>query len=202
MVAADPCAGARRSAVHPEPPGRWRRTGRPGIIGPPAARGGTPDEACHGIMDATPHLRIVELSRDETEALLRAHHVGRIAFSWRDRVDVEPIHYVYDDGAIYARTSPGTKLLTLRHNPWVAFEVDEVHGLYDWRSAVVHGTVYAITPDGTRSERERYARALALLRTLEPAALTDRDPVPWRNVLFRISVGDMSGRMARSDGAG
>jgi uncharacterized protein len=139
---------------------------------------------------------IVELSPRETEALLRAHHVGRIAYSWRDRVDVEPIHYVYDDGAIYARTSPGTKLLTLRHSPWVAFEVDEVHGLYEWRSAVVHGTVYVLPPDGTPAERETFARALALLRALEPAVLTDADPVPWRNVLFRISVGQLSGRRA------
>ncbi|MGZ8377450.1 MAG: pyridoxamine 5'-phosphate oxidase family protein [Gemmatirosa sp.] len=153
-------------------------------------------------MDATPPTSpsIVELSRGETEALLRAQHVGRIAYSGRDRVDVEPIHYVYDDGAIYARTSPGAKLLALRHNPWVAFEVDEVHGLYDWRSAVVHGTVYALGPDGPPREREAYARALALLRTLEPAALTVGDPVPWRNALFRISVGHMSGRMASLGG--
>jgi uncharacterized protein len=144
----------------------------------------------------TPPPSIVELSPGETEALLRAHHVGRIAFSWRDRVDVEPIHYVYDDGAVYARTSPGTKLLTLRHSPWVAFEVDEVHGLYEWRSAVVHGAVYVVRPDGRPAERETYARALALLRTLEPAALTADDPVPWRNVLFRISVGRMRGRRA------
>ncbi|MDF1501384.1 pyridoxamine 5'-phosphate oxidase family protein [Roseisolibacter sp. H3M3-2] len=153
-------------------------------------------------MTATPTAppTIVELSRADTEALLRAQHVGRIAYSGRDRVDVEPIHYVYDDGAIYARTSPGAKLLALRHHPWVAFEVDEVRGLYDWRSAVVHGTVYTLAADGPPRERDAYAHALALLRTLEPAALTARDPVPWRTTLFRISVGDMTGRAARTAG--
>ena len=152
-------------------------------------------------MGATTPPSIVELSPRETEALLRAHHVGRIAYSWRDRVDVEPIHYVYDDGAIYARTSLGAKLLALRHNPWVAFEVDEAHGPYDWRSAVVHGTVYALRREGTPGERETFVRALELLRTIEPAALTDDDPVPWRNVLFRISVGEMRGRVAIPGGA-
>jgi len=53
-----------------------------------------------------------------------------------------------------------------------------------------------VRPDGRPAERETYARALALLRTLEPAALTADDPVPWRNVLFRISVGRMRGRRA------
>lgn len=33
---------------------------------------------------------------DEAEALLTRNHVGRIAFSLHDRVDMEPLHYVYD----------------------------------------------------------------------------------------------------------
>jgi hypothetical protein len=151
-------------------------------------------------MDATIEPVFRELTADETEALLRAHSVGRIAYSWRDHVDVEPIHYVYEDGTIYARTSAGAKLLSLHHNPWVAFEVDEVRGPYDWRSVVAHGTVYAVHPGGTATERQTYARALDLLRRIEPAALTAGDPVPWRTVLFRIGVDHATGRAAESGG--
>ena len=53
-------------------------------------------------------------------------HVGRLAFTFHDRVDIEPISHVYSEGWVYARTSPGTKLTTVKHHPWVAFEVDEV----------------------------------------------------------------------------
>lgn len=149
-------------------------------------------------MDTTLAPTIRELGPEEADALLRAHRVGRIAYAWHDRVDIEPIHYVYEDGRIYARTSEGAKLLTLRHSPWVAFEVDEVRGLYDWRSVVAHGTVYPLHADGTPTERATYARAVELLRALEPATLGAGDPVPWRTVVFEIAVDRMSGREARS----
>ena len=48
---------------------------------------------------------------------------------------------------LYARTSPGTKLTTVQHHPWVAFEVDEVHARASWQSVVVRGTIYFLEPD-------------------------------------------------------
>jgi nitroimidazol reductase NimA-like FMN-containing flavoprotein (pyridoxamine 5'-phosphate oxidase superfamily) len=137
-----------------------------------------------------------DLTPDEAVALLRAHHVGRIAYAWREHVDVEPTHYVYEDGAIYVRTSNGAKLLTLRHSPWLAFEVDEAGGLYEWRSVVAHGTAYPLRADGPPHEQEAFAHGLALLRRLEPAALTPDDPVPWRNVVLRIQIDSLRGRAA------
>ena len=70
-----------------------------------------------------------DLDFPEIEAMLKSHRYGRLAFSFRDRVDIEPIHYVYEAGWLYGRTSPGTKLTVLAHHPWVAFEIDEVRGL-------------------------------------------------------------------------
>jgi uncharacterized protein len=139
-----------------------------------------------------------ELSPDEAHALLRAHDVGRIAYTWHGQVDIEPVHYVYDEGAIYVRTSVGAKLLTLRHSPWVAFEVDEVHGRHAWRSVVAHGTVYELRPEGTPADRRAYERALALLRAQDPDALTPADPAPWRTVLVQLSVDHLRGRAAHA----
>lgn len=139
-----------------------------------------------------------ELSPDEARALLRAQHVGRLAYAWRGQVDIEPLHYVYADDAVYARTSVGAKLRTLRHSPWVAFQVDEVHGRHQWRSVVAHGTAYELRPDGTPADQRAYAHALALLRTRDPAALTPDDPAPWRTVLFQVTVDRLYGREATS----
>lgn len=136
------------------------------------------------------------MERKEAEELLATSHVGRIAFSFHDRVDIEPIGYVYDDGWIYCRTSPGTKVTTLEHHPWVAFEVDEVKGPFDWRSVVVHGTFYRFEPDGPPSERPRYERALKLFRETLPATLTPHDPVPFRSVVGGIYCDSMVGRVA------
>ena len=140
---------------------------------------------------------IVELSREAGLRLLAEHHVGRIAFTFRDRVDIEPISYVYANGWIWARTSPGTKLTTVSHHPYVAFEVDEVQSASDWRSVVVHGTIYFIDAERGEEDRAIYDEAVRQLRSLDPSVFTDRDAAPHRQELFRIYVDEVSARSAR-----
>lgn len=142
-------------------------------------------------------LQIEELDRQDIVAILARNRVGRIAFSMRDRVDIEPIHYVYSNGWLYGRTSPGTKLSTIQRNRWVAFEVDEVASLTDWRSVVVHGAFYELEADDVSPTAENtWEHAVELLRRLDPAALTGDDPVPHRDVVFRIAVQEATGRRA------
>lgn len=140
---------------------------------------------------------IRSLEPDECTAILARNHVGRLAYALRDRVDIEPVHYVHDDGWLYGRTSHGAKLATLQRNPWVAFEVDEVHALFDWSSVVVKGSFHLLDADGPPREHPVRERALELLRTLVPATLDVGDPTPWRDVVFRIAIDEVSGREAR-----
>src|SRR3954467_9300272 len=107
-----------------------------------------------------------ELRPPESRALLRRSRVGRLAFTFKDRVDVEPIGYVFSGDWLYARTSPGAKLLKLAHHPWVAFEIDEVVGPFDWKSVVVHGTAYGL--DGRGTDSPEYAKALGLMKKMDP----------------------------------
>ena len=141
-----------------------------------------------------------DLDEEDVDALLARNHIGRIAYSFHNRVDIEPLSYVFADGAIYMRTSPGSKLETLAHSPWVAFEVDEVEGPFDWRSVVAHGTVYALEDSGGEVARENYRLALDRLRKLVPAALTPRDPTPTRLVILKLHLASVRGRSASSNG--
>ena len=134
-------------------------------------------------------------------ALLRRNAVGRIAFSFRDRVDITPIHYVHSGGWLFARTSHGAKMTIMRHSPWVAFEVDEVDTLFDWRSVVVHGTVYTMAPDAGRTEVALWERGVAALRQLIPETASADDPVPYRSLVFGIHIDSMTGRSSTSSGA-
>lgn len=143
----------------------------------------------------TPSFR--DLSPEECEALLAVNHVGRLAFSFKDRTDIEPIHYAFDNGWIFGRTAEGSKLETIGHHPYVAFEVDEVHDTFDWRSVVAHGTVYVLESAGGSTEAAEYARAVELLRRFLPKTLKAGDPVPFRTVMFGIHVDEMRGREAR-----
>ncbi len=134
---------------------------------------------------------IRSLRGDETEALLVRNNVGRIAFAFHDKVDIEPIHFVYDAPWIFGRTSPGAKLLTLAHNQWCAFETDEVRGILDWESVIVKGP---FSPQNSPMASWNYGSALAALRSLQPSVLTPDDPTPFRDIIFGIHATEISGR--------
>ncbi len=139
-----------------------------------------------------------ELSRDEVEAILLRNKVGRIAFSFNDRVDLQPIHYVYERGWLYGRTSEGDKLSALKHNQWIAFEVDEISDVFDWTSVVIHGSFWVLHPRGSPRAEELWEKAAELVSRIVPGALTENDPVAFRQTLFRIAVSDVRGREART----
>ena len=135
-----------------------------------------------------------ELTRVECYALLARNHVGRVAFSYHDHVDIEPINYAYEDGWIYGRTGDGTKLRTLAHNRWLAFETDEVSALFDWQSVVVKGALYILEAAGARSDA--YEHAIEVMRRVHAELLTEDDPAPERTVIFRIHADQVTGRQA------
>lgn len=135
------------------------------------------------------------LDEADARAFLARQHVGRIAFSLHDRVDIEPINYTFDHGWILGRTSVGTKLATLAHHPWCAFETDHVSGPYHWTSVVAKGTFYLLDPES--GSPDVYARALKSVRALSPDAFSEADPSPHRNILFGVFVSEITGRSAR-----
>jgi uncharacterized protein len=139
-----------------------------------------------------------DLTQDEVDQLLRRNMVGRVAFLTGGHVDIEPIHYVYDAPWIYVRTSVGNKVDALSHNRWVSFEVDEVRGTFDWQSVVIHGAAYQLSP--TMPNPDEYHHAVALLRRVVPQTMRHGDPVPDRDLVFRIYTDQVRGRMATTSG--
>lgn len=134
-----------------------------------------------------------ELDRDECIAVLVRNHIGRIAYAFRDQVDITTISYVYDDGWLYLRTEVGDKLVTMAHNRWVAFNVDEIESLFEWRSIVARGGIYLLDP---AEHTEEHRHAVNLLRTLIPETFRAEDPVPFRDMVLRIHVDKVTGRAA------
>lgn len=146
----------------------------------------------------TPSREPTVVALDEPEALefLAGRNVGRLAIARANRVSIWPIHYAYHDGWIYGRTSQGRKLEMTGPEWWpVAFEVDEVRGMFDWTSVVVHGGFYVLNPS-RHWQRAAYETAVEQMRQLLPETLTDTDPTPARVVFFRIAVQEIEGRRA------
>ena len=147
-----------------------------------------------------PQFRV--LSRPECEAVLTRNSVGRIAFVHGNRPDIIPIHYAFAGTALCVRTAPGTRLDETSKNfsgSWpVAFEVDEIEGLFHWRSVVVHGNLHAAAEGDAEWQRNvrAWEEAMQSFRTLMPEAFTEGDPTGFRDILLRIDVAEISGREA------
>jgi uncharacterized protein len=137
-----------------------------------------------------------ELSDAECRALMARHHFGRLAFHAGSRVDIQPVGYVLQGDWLFMRSAYGAKLAALEHNPYVAFEVDEVRGPFDWSSVVAHGTIYELPPDGSHADRTAFANAVTALRGVMPEALTANDPVPERTIVYGCRIDHTAGRMA------
>ena len=147
------------------------------------------------IITATPAIHA--LDRKQCDEILARNHVGRIAYARGNQLEIEPLHYVYADGWLFGRTSPGSKLEMTGTKWWpVAFEVDETEHLFRWRSVLVHGGFYVLPTSQSEADVAHWRRAVELLRRLIPESLTEHDPVPFRTVVFGISVDDVSGREA------
>ena len=122
---------------------------------------------------------------------------NRPTYSLHDRVDIAPIHFVFEGVWVYGRTAPGGKLESILTNRWVALEIDEYRGTFDWLSVVVHGSFYLLAPDpGAAGD----ADGTALIEKHFPGALGADDPTPFRNQFFRIHVSEISGRYAQPTG--
>ena len=145
------------------------------------------------------HVETRSLDRREAELVLSKHHTGRMAFAFHDRITIELVNYVYADGWIYARIEQGPALTTLRHHQWVAFEVDELRTIYDWRTVTVHGSVQFLSDDRSSPEWRDFNRATELIRAQVPSVLTAADPMPNRTQIYRIHADELLGRESRSN---
>ncbi|HEY6827154.1 MAG TPA: pyridoxamine 5'-phosphate oxidase family protein [Gemmatimonadaceae bacterium] len=140
--------------------------------------------------------RFAALTNDECATVLARNHIGRIAFLNHGVVDIEPVHYVANGEWLFIRSAAGTKVEAFSHEPYVAFEVDEVEGPFDWRSVVVHGTVYLLSDRGVRVDRLEFERALRALRSLAPTTMTKNDLTPFRRQIYGVHVNSLTGRVA------
>jgi uncharacterized protein len=134
----------------------------------------------------------------ECREVLARNHVGRIAFREQDRVTIRPVGYVARDNWLFLRSAYGATMESLEHDPFVAFEVDEIVGPFDWRSVVVHGTIYLLPTNGAPIEQREARRAMDAIRSVMPGAFSPSDPVPERQILYGLNIQEVSGRMAQS----
>ncbi|HZU84514.1 MAG TPA: pyridoxamine 5'-phosphate oxidase family protein [Polyangiaceae bacterium] len=141
-----------------------------------------------------------ELTRAEIEQVLLREVVGRIGCHAEGRTYVVPITYAYDGEHVYAHSRDGLKIRTMRANPNVCFEVEQIEDLAHWRSVVAWGTYEELHASDE-------PRAMAVLRSRFPAGASSETarlhPVTHagvdqaRTIYFRIRLEEKAGRFER-----
>lgn len=150
---------------------------------------------------------IQDLTRQESLELLARIHLGRLACTQGSQPYVVPIHFAYDDNALYSFATVGQKIEWMRANPRVCVEVDEVVDLQQWASVIVFGR-YEELPDSPEWQGARAVAYNLLHKTAmwwEPAyveSIHEGSPRPLVPVFYRIHVARITGRRATPRAAG
>jgi nitroimidazol reductase NimA-like FMN-containing flavoprotein (pyridoxamine 5'-phosphate oxidase superfamily) len=140
-----------------------------------------------------------QLTREEIEQLLMRQVIGRIGCHADGRIFVVPIAYAYDGAYVYAHSSDGLKIRTMRANPNVCFEVEQVEDVAHWKTVVAWGVYEELW--GKDEET-----AVALLRSRFPSIRSETTlPHPalhegveqTRTIFFRVRLDEKTGRFER-----
>lgn len=86
------------------------------------------------------------LSEEGCWEALRSEEYGRLAYLLDGELQITPVNYAVDDRTLLFRTAEGSKLLGVRENPDVVFEID-AHDDKNARSVVVRGTARVLQED-------------------------------------------------------
>jgi len=81
-----------------------------------------------------------ELTAEQIERMLHEEILGRLGCQAGGRPYVVPVTYAYDGERIICYSAVGQKILAMRENPDVCFEVEQVENIANWRSVIAWGT--------------------------------------------------------------
>lgn len=146
-----------------------------------------------------------ELTHEQVENVLRSELTGRIGCHDEERTYVIPVSYAYDGTDVYARSREGLKIRTMRDNPSVCFEVEQIDDLANWRTVLAWGAFEEL--EGVEARRasrrldERF-QPYVTSETAEPLGgpRTWDDPsdvLPHRSIIYRIRLSEKTGRFER-----
>lgn len=146
---------------------------------------------------------IGNLTDEEIEEVLKENVLGRIGCNDGKKTYVVPINYAYNGQYVIAHSVDGMKIQTMRNNPNVCFEVDEMKSFTNWKSVMVWGQYHELI-----DERDKYnaikfyidrminvsISETAIPPKIEETKAASLSPVIIKAVIYRIVISDKSGR--------
>ncbi len=160
----------------------------------------SPVQSGASIIASSVHLE--EMTSEECITFLSRMSFGHLACIDHDRPYVVPIHFVSHQGGIYSFSMTGAKIESMRLNPHVCLQVDEVKSTSSWTSIILHG-LYQELGDNEQWHGERL-HAWSLIQKhpnwWEPGGSTihphETGAAAAKPVFFSIQRESLTGRKA------
>ncbi len=147
------------------------------------------------------------LTSGEIEEMLANQLIGRIGCNADNRTYVVPISYAYDGENVYCHTYEGLKVMMMRTNPDVCFEVDTMDNLANWRSVIAWGIFEELT---NKNDQRLAVQKLNNRKVPGIASQTLQFSPQWPfatnddidqvdGIVFRIKLYEKTGRFEKSE---
>jgi nitroimidazol reductase NimA-like FMN-containing flavoprotein (pyridoxamine 5'-phosphate oxidase superfamily) len=148
------------------------------------------------------------LNKEGIEGLLRNQVIGRIGCQLHNTVYVVPVSYAYDGAYIYVRSFEGKKIIMMRQNPAICFQVDNMTDLANWQSVIAYGEFEELTDT---NDRKKALEVLVNRRLPLVSSETTRLGKIWpfqpedlnaiEGIVFRVRLTEKTGRFERREAA-
>lgn len=147
-----------------------------------------------------------KLKKDEIEDVLTHQIIGRIGCNAYNTTYIVPISYAYDGDFVYCHTYEGLKIVMMRTNPNVCFEVDTMENMANWKSVIAWGIFEELTESDIQKKaiQKLYNRRVPGIpsKTLQLSPqwpFPPVDPEHVKGVIFRIKLYEKTGRFEKSE---
>ncbi|MDK4722864.1 pyridoxamine 5'-phosphate oxidase family protein [Rhizobium sp. CNPSo 3968] len=144
-------------------------------------------------------MNVQKMSYDECITFIKKQWLARLGCADRNVPYVVPIQYSYSGDRLYAFTLPGKKLETMRRNPHVCLQIDQLKSRHSWKSVVVDAHFIDLSTEECREEKDQAWGLLAKRADWwEPGALKPigkvADTSSNTHIFFALEIIDLSGR--------
>jgi len=146
------------------------------------------------------------LTTEQIRNVLQTQVIGRIGCCVDNEMYIVPVTYALYENYIYAHSKEGLKVLMMRQNPHVCFQVDSIENMANWRSVILWGEYEEL-----KTEKEQKAGLKIMVDRLVPyvtseairpshglsnaPALVEKG---LKAVVYRIKITKSSGRYEKS----
>jgi len=150
---------------------------------------------------------IKDLEITECLEVLGDHFIGRLAFLSGENPYIVPVTYFHDvqEKSILSYSAEGHKLKAMRRHELVAFQVDDIESIQNWRSVQVHGRFEELTGSTAKKYLRRFSEGvqetIARSKGEHPKFIQDfsarlqNGNIP---VVYRIHITDIKGKVRNS----